>query len=182
MPNNSEVKFLRHHDWSIFSVLNWLDIFSSFSLSNIYCRGHIAPIQMVGLVKIATFRHLSIYNIIFMSGKNGHVTIFWANGLTDCSDFFVRLRYNYPGGNNAILDLPHPQGGPPQPLEKKRREGHLVVKNGTMLHELNSMGSTPPPTGSTLPVWNTGDRLVYNIYERPKWTCSRFLRKWLNRF
>ena len=49
----------------------------------------------------------------------------------------------------------------PSPLKKKCREGHLVVKNGTMLHQLNYMGSTPPPpTGSTLPVWNTGDRLV----------------------
>ena len=35
----------------------------------------------------------------------------------------------------------------PSPLKKNRREGHLVVKNGTMLHELNSMGSTPPSHG-----------------------------------
>ena len=53
-----------------------------------------------------------------MSGKNGHVTIFGANGSIDSLNVFVRLRYYYPGGNNAILDLPHPQGGPPQPLEK----------------------------------------------------------------
>ena len=94
-----------------------------------------------------------------MSGKNGHVTIFGANGSIDSLNVFVRLRYYYPGGNNAILDLPHPQGGPPHPLEKKRREGHLVVINGIMLQKLNSMGSTP--TGLTLPVWNTGVRLVY---------------------
>ena len=36
--------------------------------------------------------------------------------------FFIKLRYYYPGGNNAILDPPHPQGGPPQPLEKKPAE------------------------------------------------------------
>ena len=29
----------------------------------------------------------------------------------------------------------------PSPLKKNSREGHLVVKNGTMLHELNSMGA-----------------------------------------
>ena len=56
---------------------------------------------------------------------------------------------------------PNPRVAHLSPLKKNRREGHLVVKNGTMLHKLNSMGWTPPPTGSTLPVWNTGDRLVH---------------------
>ena len=55
---------------------------------------------------------------------------------------------------------PNPRVAHLSPLKKNRREGHLVVKNGIMLHELNSMGSTPPPTGLTLPVWNTGVRLV----------------------
>ena len=55
---------------------------------------------------------------------------------------------------------PTPRVAHPSPLKKKRREGHLVVKNGIMRHELNSMGSTPPFTGLTLPVWNTGVRLV----------------------
>ena len=55
---------------------------------------------------------------------------------------------------------PDPRLAHPSRLKEKCREGHLVVKNGIMLHELNSMGSTPPPTGLTLPVWNTGVRLV----------------------
>ena len=69
-------------------------------------------------------------------------------------------RYDHPGCSWHTWGDPRPQGGPPQPLEKKCREGHLVVKNGIMLHELNSMGLTPPCTGLTLPVWNTGVRLV----------------------
>ena len=40
-----------------------------------------------------------------------------------------------------------PRVANPSPLNKKRREGHLVVKNGIMLHELNSMGSTLPSHG-----------------------------------
>ena len=50
--------------------------------------------------------------------------------------FFVRLRYYYPGGYNAILDLPHPQGGPPQPLEKNRRERHLDQKAETKMGDI----------------------------------------------
>ena len=37
---------------------------------------------------------------------------------------------------------PTPRVAHPSPLKKNRREGHLVVKNGIMLHELNSMGFT----------------------------------------
>ena len=70
--------------------------------------------------------------------------------------------YDHPGCSWHTWGDPRPQGGPPQPLEKKCREGHLVVKNRIMLHELNFMGSTPPPMGLTLPVWNTGVRLVDN--------------------
>ena len=69
-------------------------------------------------------------------------------------------RYDHPGCSWHTWGDPRPQGGPPQPLEKKCREGHLVVKNGIMLHELNFLGSTPTPMGLTLPVWNTGVRLV----------------------
>ena len=36
--------------------------------------------------------------------------------------------------------LPKPWVAHPSPLKKKLREGHLVVKNGIMLHELTSMG------------------------------------------
>ena len=43
--------------------------------------------------------------------------------------------------------LPNPWVAHPSPLKKKRREGHLVVKNRIMLHELNFMGSTPPSNG-----------------------------------
>ena len=56
-------------------------------------------------------------------------------------------RYDHPGCSWHTWGDPRPQGGPPQPLEKKCREGHLVVKNGIMLHELNFMGSTPPSHG-----------------------------------
>ena len=42
---------------------------------------------------------------------------------------------------------PNPRVAHLSPLKKNRREGHLVVKNGIMLHKLNSMGSTPPSHG-----------------------------------
>ena len=42
---------------------------------------------------------------------------------------------------------PNPRVAHLSPLKKNRREGHLVVKNGIMLHELNSKGSTPPCHG-----------------------------------
>ena len=47
---------------------------------------------------------------------------------------------------------PDPRVAHPSPLKKNRREGHLVVKNGTMLHELNSMGLTPPSHGLDPPL------------------------------
>ena len=42
---------------------------------------------------------------------------------------------------------PNPRVAHLSPLKKNCREGHLVVKNGIMLHELNSMGSTPRSHG-----------------------------------
>ena len=42
---------------------------------------------------------------------------------------------------------PDPRVAHPSPLKKKCREGHLVVKNRIMLHELNFMGTTPPSHG-----------------------------------
>ena len=40
---------------------------------------------------------------------------------------------------------PTPRVAHPSPLKKNRREGHLVVKNGIMLHELNSMAQRGQP-------------------------------------
>ena len=42
---------------------------------------------------------------------------------------------------------PDPRVAHLSPLKQKRREGHLVVKNGNMHHQLTSMGLTPPSHG-----------------------------------
>ena len=75
----------------------------------------------------------------------------------DMKSFFEQTAKQIPKiflpGSNIITPVvimlfwtrPTPSVAHPSPLKKKRREGHLVVKNGIMLHELNPMGSTPPP-------------------------------------
>ena len=53
-----------------------------------------------------------------------------------------------PGSNIITLVVimlfwtrPTPSSAHPSPLKKKRREGHLVVKNGIMLNELHGINS-----------------------------------------
>ena len=40
---------------------------------------------------------VKLVNIIFMKGQNGHVTLFWENGLTDLTDLGLKssIRMSY---------------------------------------------------------------------------------------
>ena len=45
-------------------------------------------------------------------------------------------RYDHPGCSWHTWDDPRPQGGPPQPLEKKCIEGHLGQKAETKMGDI----------------------------------------------